>query len=334
MSTFSCPVVEIAKFGKHPNADTLSIISVDGCPCIFRTDDFKAGDKAVYVPVEAVVPLSHPLFAFLRTGEGEHARIKAKKLRGIFSMGILVKAPEGLEIGQDASGVLGIVKYEEAEDLKFQTSGAKAPGTKIQPPHYDMESYRKFKRAVPAGADIVVTEKIHGCNSRFVFHEGELHCGSHSQWKKDEVGCLWWVIARQYNLAEKLKAYPDYVFYGESYGWVQDLRYGQKQGHAKLAIFDIFDSEKGVWLSWTKLCEICSTLDLPTVPVLYCGPFDDPDAIENLRNGPSVVPGAANIREGVVIKTVEPAYDAHLGRVIMKLVGEDYMLRKGGTERH
>lgn len=334
MSTFSCPVVEISAFGKHPNADTLSIISIEGCPCIFRTGDFNVGDKAVYVPVESVVPLTHPLFAFLRTGEGEHARIKAKKLRGIFSMGILVKAPDGLEIGQDASGVLGIVKYEEAEDIKLQTSGAKPPGTKVPPPHYDMESYRKFKGAVPVGAEVVVTEKIHGCNSRFVFHDGALHCGSHNGWKKDEIGCMWWAIARQYGLAERLKNYPDYVFYGESYGWVQDLRYGQQQGRVKLAIFDIFDALNGTWLSWTRLVQICAALDLPTVPVLYSGPFNDPESVENLRNGPSMVPGANNIREGVVIKTVEPQYDRNLGRVIVKLVGEDYMLRKGGTERH
>ena len=60
MSQFSCPLIQIGKVGKHPNADTLSITTVDGGPVIFRTGDFAPGDYAVYIPVDAVVPESVP----------------------------------------------------------------------------------------------------------------------------------------------------------------------------------------------------------------------------------------------------------------------------------
>ena len=71
MSEFSCPVIELTAFRKHPNADTLSITEVDGCPVVFRTEEFKSGDLLVYIPVEAIVPVDDFRFSFLGTKEGQ-----------------------------------------------------------------------------------------------------------------------------------------------------------------------------------------------------------------------------------------------------------------------
>jgi len=43
---------------------------------------------------------------------------------------------------------------------------------------------------------------------------------------------------------------------------------------------------------------------------------------------------AEHMREGCVIHPVRERFDERLGRVIVKMVGEDYLLRKGGTEFH
>jgi predicted RNA-binding protein with EMAP domain len=66
MSSFACEVVEVKGLMKHPNADTLSITPVFGYPVVVRTTDFKEGDKAVYVPVDAIVPLENTKFSFLQ----------------------------------------------------------------------------------------------------------------------------------------------------------------------------------------------------------------------------------------------------------------------------
>jgi hypothetical protein len=42
-------VIELKGFGPHPNADTLSITSIEGRPVIFKTGDFNKGDKVVYI---------------------------------------------------------------------------------------------------------------------------------------------------------------------------------------------------------------------------------------------------------------------------------------------
>jgi len=66
--------------------------------------------------------------------------------------------------------------------------------------------------------------------------------------------------------------------------------------------------------------------DLPWVPVLYRGSYD-PVKLKELSNGPSTMPGADHIREGVVIKPVKERYDIKLGRVQLKIVSDDYLER-------
>jgi len=335
MSTFRVPVVKLGKIGKHPNADSLSITTVEGCPCIFRTGDFNEGDLAVYIPVDAVVPEHVPGTEFL----GSKRRIRAVRLRGIFSMGILlpisILGPFAHEDhkygGTDVAGHLGITKYEEPEPVFMQTDAAAPPPTNTQPPVYDMESYRKYKHLLVPEEPIVVTEKIHGTNSRFVFTGNELHVGSHRGWKKMDDRNLWWKIAEKYDLKNKLCQYPEYVFYGETYGQVQDLKYGLKSN--EFAVFDIYDSVNGKYLDWHIVFAICKFLCLPTVPVLYCG-FFDPVRIETLCDGNTLVNDTPQIREGIVIKPTQERWNNETGRTIFKLVSEDYLLRKGGTEHH
>jgi hypothetical protein len=107
-------VVRLGEIAKHPNADTLGLTLVDGgYPCITKLGDFKAGDLAVYVPVDSLVPTDRAEFAFLAKdakADGR-ARIKAKRLRGTFSMGLLVPCSGAWMPGDDVTAALGIVKY-------------------------------------------------------------------------------------------------------------------------------------------------------------------------------------------------------------------------------
>jgi RNA ligase (TIGR02306 family) len=337
VSTFRVPVVKIAKVGKHPNADSLSITQVEGCPCIFRTGDFQPGDYAIYVPVEAVVPVDSPTFAFLGDPERpskKTVRVKAKKLRGIFSMGILIKVPDGVnpsvQLGQDMAQLLGVKKYVEPESaLKIVVGqNEKDPGFM---PVYGVEHYRKYQKVLEPGEEITITEKLHGCNGRWTYRDGRLWTGSHNCIKKldPERPCLWWRVALDYKLEEKLKDYPGLVIYGEVYGQVQDLKYGTKPGEVRLAVFDVYDAAQGRFLNWEYAAALCTKLGLPMVPVLYVGPYSD-ETTKSFVDGKSTI--ADNIREGVVIKPTTDRWDPRCGRVVLKLVSEAYLLRKGGTE--
>jgi len=122
--------VLIENIEKHPNADTLSIVNVfGGYPCIIRTGDFKEGDIASYIPVDMLVP-NTPTFAFLFVNSKRTTlRVQAKRLRGIFSMGILVPAPKDTVVNDDVTDVLNITKWEPEEIYSMKTDAVPQPST-------------------------------------------------------------------------------------------------------------------------------------------------------------------------------------------------------------
>ena len=138
MSEFHVNVVRFTNVVKHPQADSLYIAKIHGgYPVIFKGKEFggsfSEGDLAVYIPVDSVVPatkewawLSPPVEQLLPGGEKvmvepevpreKDRRVRAKRLRGVFSMGMLGVPPEGAVEGQDVAELMGITKYEEPEE--------------------------------------------------------------------------------------------------------------------------------------------------------------------------------------------------------------------------
>jgi RNA ligase (TIGR02306 family) len=375
MSEFACPVVRVGAITKHPQADLLSITEIDGCPVIFKTEDFKEGDLAIYVPIESVVKQDSEggrLMPWLEWKYNGTSRIKAKKLRGVFSMGVLVPAPQFKEYpewvkfsleatggffataeematwkdidppeGTDAAAHLGIEKYVEPEHLDTRGQDEQAPQG-FQIPVYDLENFRKYKGLFEPGEYVAITEKIHGCNARFAFLNGALQVGSHNRWKRRPPegvvpgkSDVWWKLALQENLETRLN-HPEvvdrYCFYGEVYGQVQDLKYGVPSG-VKCVMFDILDLKTLKWLDYPEFLAVCGALNLETAPCLYTGVLDEAKAFE-LAEGLSELGEGKCIREGVVIRPLLERQDLRHGRVCLKLHGQGYLLRKGGTEAH
>lgn len=326
----------------HPNADRLLLTRVWDYPVIVGREEFKEGDLAVYVPVDALVPAGDPRWEFLGKGQsakvgpgglgkGMFYRIRAARLRGTFSMGLLTKAPPGACEGDDLRVLLGIEKYEPPEPVSTSGDNEKDPGIL---PVYDVEGLRRWPGVLVPGEEVVVTEKIHGTNARFVWYAGRLWAASHTTFKKPPgeggSGPVWWRAAVQYKLAECLNVgdATSVALYGEVYGPVQDMKYGTERGALKLAIFDVLDVERRVWLDFDVADDFVGHLGLPWVPVLYRGPWSE--ELRALAEGPSTVPDAGHVREGIVIRPVRERFHEGLGRVLLKLHGEGFLTRKEG----
>lgn len=196
-------------------------------------------------------------------------------------------------------------------------------------PTYDLDALRKWGKDVLDDGEVVVArEKIHGANGRAVFDGTRLWVGSRTQWKRPPNapdGDLWWKAAIKYGLEQKLVAHPRLVIYYEVFGQVQDLKYGAGPGEVFIAVFDALDFKKG-WLSDGELRQLCASLDLPLAPLVYEGPWTA--EVLDHRNGSSLWPNANHIREGVVVRPITERSHPRLGRVVLKVVGEDYKLRK------
>ena len=99
-STHDVVVVKLGPPEVHPNADRLEIHRIfDAYRCVSQKGLYKEGDLVAYIPPDNVVPDTED-FAWL---EGKR-RIKAKKLRGVISYGLLHPAPLGSVEGYGSHG--------------------------------------------------------------------------------------------------------------------------------------------------------------------------------------------------------------------------------------
>ena len=321
-STHMVEVVPVA-LRKHDNADSLSIVAVFGYTVIVRTADWHDGQLGAYLPPDSVVDVTRPEFAFLGGGTKTMARIKAKKLRGVQSFGLLIPAPAGAVVGDDVAEILGVTHYEP--ELASCCSGGEAENA---PPHlahlskFDVDALRRYKSIFMDGEPVLVTEKIHGANARYCFHDGLMWCGSRTEWKRYDENNMWWkALYSVPTLKAWCESHPDYVVYGEVYGDVQSFRYGMAKGCRSFAAFDLWLPGGG----WVNAIEAREALgDVPQVPVLATMPFGF-DAVCALAEGPSMMPGADHVREGCVVKPLTERWDEHIGRVCLKVVGAGYL---------
>ena len=321
LSTHKVEVLRLGKIGKHPNADNLSITTIfSGYPCIIRTGDFRPGDLVAYVPPDSLVDTARPEFAFLAKdakADGK-ARIRARKLRGIPSMGLLLPAPAGAIEGWDVATYFGVEHYEPP--LRCHMGGEESPPPPGYRPGYDVDTLRRYADVFLPGELVWVTEKIHGTCARFCFSGGEVYAGSRRVWWKPNAANVWWqALAKHPEVEQFIRAHPDVTVYAEVYGQVQNLRYGISDG-ARIVVFDLLCD--GRWLDPEPARIVGS--GLPWVPWIGTFPFNL-DEILARADGPSYMPYANHHREGIVVKPLHERTNQVIGRVQLKAVGQTYM---------
>lgn len=195
MSDHKVEVVKLETIYPHPDKETtsLELVKVWDYVAVARKGQYKPGDLAVYIEPDFVVKLSRPEFSFLQSpgGTKEKHRITTKRLRGVWSQGLLIPAPEGSVEGQDVRELLEIERYEPPPpNMKPNSKGAwlggglQEAGPVLKVPYYDLENLQKYTRLLEKNEEVVVSEKIHGSNSRFMFSEGRMWLGSRTTWKK------------------------------------------------------------------------------------------------------------------------------------------------------
>lgn len=352
---FTAEIVRITRILPHPNADRLEIARFEmagtgetAYEVVVRKGEYNPGDLAAYFSVDCLLPTSHSAFAFLKErpdgASKEVFRLRAARLRGVFSQGLLVPAPSQLSFGEGCADHFGVTYYRAPEpDANGPTPPSSKP--KKQPfPVYTVDSLKKLPRLFEEDEPVVITEKIHGTNFRFgwvrrrflgipigwkfvVGSHRTIKGGNGNHWYGEDV---WMDAAERMRLAEKTKDYKGYVFYGELYGYtyggrkIQDLTYGRKpEDGPGLACFDIQHPNGGWLIPFEREC-VLADCDLPAVPVItgrYPLKFSS-HGVRLLSDGPSYFDNS-QIREGVVVESLEGP------RRKAKYVGAEYLMRKG-----
>jgi len=104
-------------------ADSIVRATVLGWHVVVKKDEFKVGDKCVYIEIDSIVPKENPVFGFL---ESRKYRVRTIKLRGQISQGLCIRIEEfpeleKCEIGDDVTNILKIVKYDPEAQIEIQT---------------------------------------------------------------------------------------------------------------------------------------------------------------------------------------------------------------------
>jgi RNA ligase (TIGR02306 family) len=356
VSTHKVEVVRLGPVVKHENADTLAITKIWAYTAIVRLGDFKEGDLVAYIEPDYVVPADDPQFAFL----GKHTRIKAKRLRGVWSQGLVIKAPEGAKEGDDVMERLKIVRYvPKAPGHHAGGKGASGHSGHAERPHktltnvptYDLENLRRHPHVFEPGEMVHVSEKIHGANARFAWRDGRMWAGSRTQWKRfpntppwwyrallaipflarlwpgvrrlwRQIPVTWWtkVVLTTPWVTEWCKAHPDYILYGEVFG-VQDLKYGVPENEVRFLAFDVMKAD----FTFVTPSEFEELIPQEYRAPSWMVPFDLAMLEEHSREDSKICPG--QLAEGIVVKPLQERFHRNVGRVALKLVSDRYLER-------
>lgn len=282
----------------HPNADTIELAIIGGYVSIVRKGDFTTGNLAVYIPEQSIVPdwLIEKLGLTGKLAGSKHNRVKAIRLRGILSQGLICgldDVPEKginnalnlpgvddifhhhvLHEGQDVTELLGITKWEPAIPLDMAGQVINAVGKTLK---YDIENWQNHIDVIKDGEHVVFTEKLHGTMCCFGLHLVDRIVATKRMSGKGQTFILddnnaGNLYVKMYNKVGKhlvdhisqLTGCNMVYVYGEIFGrGVQDLHYGLAE--PQFRVFDIalgrFDKDKPEFISYNNMVKLLENVE-------------------------------------------------------------------------
>lgn len=201
MSDWHPEVIKLGKIEPLPNSDFLEITTVmDLYPVILRKGEYQEGQLVSFLPADTVVPDTeqfHFLNPKLEVGKITDGKrtIKAKQLRGTYSEGLIVPAPDNFTEGQSVIEYFGLKKRiyeEELDDLlldpkknkNVNAENEKSPKT-FQLFKYDLEGMAKYAYVFEEDEEVIITEKLEGENFSLTYAEGKLWVRSRNYFKRN-----------------------------------------------------------------------------------------------------------------------------------------------------
>ena len=328
-----------------PDADAIECAVVGGWTVVIKKGDFKAGDLAIYCEIDSWI--STELAPFLSKGKepreydgvrGE--RLRSVKLRGQLSQGLLLDRFVALDKvgeiheGMDVSDLLNIVKYEAPVPACL---AGKARG--MFPsfiPRTDQERIQnlttEFAEWVSPGFPIMptweVTEKLDGSSMTvYVNEQDQGVCSRNLNLYDTEGNTLWQVAHRDQIITAIQDSQRNLAIQGELIGeGIQGNPYKIKG--QSFYVFDIYEIDKGSYMTPTQRRDFCEFHELLHVPVIAFGAhlYDTLgmatiDSLLEFAEGKSELNPQTD-REGLVFKCNEQQKS-------FKTISNKYLLKHG-----
>jgi RNA ligase (TIGR02306 family) len=262
---------------------------------------------------------------------------------------------------QDFAKDLGIEKYTEPVKSTPKLMQAHQIKNIYKNPEFkqytDVEHGKYYDRQVmTTGEEVIVTQKLHGTSARYgwfirpqrtwldkvraffkILPEWEFCWGSrrcqinskpeksHDGFKSEAQGVDFGDVYTKIKKQEKLeKLLPKgYAVYGEIVGWGIQKGYLYNCGlnQHKFYVYDVM--KDGKWLDYDEAVKFCEEIGLTHVQLMYRGPF----VIDNIKPFLEKNPISNEINEGVCVKPVVDRHSPLMGRVVLKYINPEYLLK-------
>lgn len=357
MSKFAVPVIKIDSIFEIPGANLIEGAKIFSYQVVVPRGKYKVGDLVAYIPEASIVPenILEDLGLTGRLCGKKKNRVKASKFLNCVSQGLIYPASPDWTEGMDVTEILNITKYEPEIPPNFNGE-VYSPGIE-NTIHFDIENNKKYGNLFIPDEEVIFTEKIHGTFtafgilpesesspnhvfSRFVVYSKGLGCSKGLCFKDSpaNIGNVYLKSFKLNKVNEKLmsvfgnEADPVFIL-GETYGsGIQDLSYSNTND----LFFRVFAIVKGDrynhrYLSEDELNDALIKLKIPRVPVLYRGPYSLASVAEYTQGQETISGSKLHIREGIIITPVIERVCPEIGRLSLKSVSNEYLLRKGHT---
>lgn len=265
----------------------------------------------------------------------------------------------------EVANLLGITKWEPVipQHLRGKTASKRIGEDLNITIKYDIENVKKYNTVFQDGELVQITEKIHGTNIQLGcvarrLSKPHLYLGMYTVSSKglggqgvlldfEDQSNVYAGTAKDnrygfgYKLpcirAEYQELIGDEPIYacGEVFGpgIQRGYSYGVGATDTEFRLFDIAFGERANlrYMDAELVEKICKDYEIPMVPVLYKGPFSKEILLKHTDGKETVSGKSLHIREGAVVKPLQERIDSRAGRVILKSVSAEYLL-KDNTE--
>ena len=318
----------IIKVEPIDGADKVELAEVLGWKVVIKKDEFREGDLCIYIQIDTTIDPKMKCFSHLANPKkpNERIRINTKKIRGIYSQGLLISIDSyKLEpvIGIDVTNLFDVQKNEK-EELNYNPLGVcknnntiigNFPTEIISKTNEDhlKNNYTLLNRIL--NKELYISKKLDGSSLTIIKNNNEFMVCSRNHIINEDN------IMHQYflrNIKDKLILYNNnFVLQGEFCG--PKINGNQmKLNRHNYYVFNIKDLDTSTYMNLEEMQNMCNKLELDTVPVLDKIICDESWTIQKFQDYANTITYGDYCGEGIVIR------DCNDIRMSFKIINQNY----------
>jgi RNA ligase (TIGR02306 family) len=321
-------------------ADRIELITVLGWNIITKRNEFNIGDYCIYIPIDTTVNPDKEYFSFLKDPKNPESRIriKTKKLKGVYSQGLVLPinvlnySLEKLIVeGEDVSDIIDVQKYEKENIIVQQGCGTKFEPFPTQIISItDEDNLKTVHKCLEEfyNKEIYVTLKMDGSSMTIINNSNEFFVCSR-RLILDE-GSVMYQYVNNFKLKDVIINYnKNLAIQGEFCGPKINGNQMQLKNY-DYYVFNIKDLDTNKYLGYEDIIKICSDLNIKTVPLLQRFFCDDSYTLQKFQDIANQVVYVTPMNkkvpaEGIVIRPIYPTYSVNINKMLScKVINQNY----------